>query len=72
MIPFLVKSVWLRNICFSKAEMQLTAVLDGKAVIAPPREVQEVRNAIKAYEKLTKWRPTRGLITHFRLLFTAI
>ena len=39
-------------------EMQITAVLDGKAVIAPPREVQEVRNAIKAYEKLTKWRPT--------------
>jgi hypothetical protein len=32
--------------------MQITAVLDGKAVIAPPREVQEVRNAIKAYEKL--------------------
>jgi Fic family protein len=29
-------------------EMQITAVLDGKAVIAPPREVQEVRNAIKA------------------------
>jgi hypothetical protein len=28
------------------------------AVIAPPREVQEVRNAIKAYEKLTKWHPT--------------
>jgi Fic family protein len=47
-------------------EMQITAVLDGKAVIAPPREVQEVRNAIKAYEKLTKWR------THFRLLFAAI
>jgi Fic family protein len=30
-------------------EMQTTAVLDGKAVIAPPREVQEVRNAIKVY-----------------------
>ncbi len=39
-------------------EAQITAVLDGKAVIAPPHEVQEVRNAIKAYEKLTKWRPT--------------
>ncbi len=39
-------------------EAQITAVLDGKAVIAPPREVQEVRNAIKAYEKLTQWRPT--------------
>ena len=39
-------------------EMQITAVLDGKAVIAPPREVQEVRNAIKVYEKLTKWHPT--------------
>ncbi len=27
---------------------QITAILNGKAVIAPPKEVQEVRNAIKA------------------------
>ena len=29
---------------------QITAILNGKTVIAPPKEVQEVRNAIKAYE----------------------
>lgn len=31
---------------------QVTAVLEGKPVIAPMNEVQEVRNAIKAYELL--------------------
>lgn len=28
-------------------ETQISAVLEGKPVLAPPREVQEVRNAIK-------------------------
>jgi hypothetical protein len=32
--------------------------LDGKTIIAPPREIQEVKNAIKAYEVLTQWQPT--------------
>lgn len=31
---------------------QVTAVLEGKPVVAPMNEVQEVRNAIKAYELL--------------------
>lgn len=31
---------------------QITAILDGKHVIAPPRQIQEVRNAIKAYDLL--------------------
>lgn len=35
---------------------QVTAVLDGKHVLAPPREVQEVRNAFVAYERLPEWR----------------
>lgn len=33
---------------------QITAILNGKAVIAPPKEVQEVRNAIKAYDAFQK------------------
>ena len=33
------------------SEAQITAILDGKRVLAPPREVQEVRNAILAYEQ---------------------
>ena len=31
---------------------QITAILDGKRVIAPPRQIQEARNAIKAYDVL--------------------
>ena len=36
---------------------QVTAVLDGKRVLGMPREVQEVRNAFAAYEKLPDWSP---------------
>lgn len=36
-------------------ETQITAVLAGKPVIAPPKEIQEVRNALQAYEKLNNW-----------------
>jgi len=36
---------------------QVTAVIDGKPVIAPPRDVQEVRGAVAAYEKLDTWSP---------------
>lgn len=33
------------------SEAQITAILEGKPVIAPPREIQEVRNALAAYER---------------------
>jgi Fic family protein len=36
---------------------QVTDVLDGKRVMGLPREIQEVRNAFAAYEKLTIWDP---------------
>lgn len=36
---------------------QITAILDGKPVIAPIKEVQEIRNAIKAYELLETLNP---------------
>ena len=36
---------------------QVTAVLDGKKVLGPPREIQEVRNAYAAYERLDGWNP---------------
>lgn len=39
------------------SEAQITAILDGKPVIAPPREVLEARNALAAYEGLTRWKP---------------
>lgn len=31
---------------------QVTAIMDGKRVLAPEKDIQEVRNAILAYEKL--------------------
>lgn len=39
------------------SEAQITAILDGKPVIAPPREVLEARNALAAYEGLPRWKP---------------
>ena len=39
------------------SEQQITAILEGKPVIAPPREVQEVRNALLAYDRFATWNP---------------
>lgn len=39
------------------SEAQITAILDGKAVIAPPREILEARNALAVYEALPRWNP---------------
>ncbi|MCD1655512.1 Fic family protein [Treponema zuelzerae] len=39
------------------SEEQITAILEGKHVIAPLREVQEVRNAIDTYDRFTNWDP---------------
>lgn len=36
---------------------QITAILEGKPIIAPINEIQEVRNAIKAYELLETLNP---------------
>lgn len=40
-------------------EEQITAILEGKRVIAPPREILEVQNALKAYEQLAVWNPQK-------------
>lgn len=37
---------------------QVTAVLAGKRVLGLPREIQEVRNAFAAYERLENWEPS--------------
>lgn len=36
---------------------QVTAVLAGKTVLGLPREIQEVRNAFTAYERMNDWSP---------------
>ncbi len=40
------------------SEEQISTILDGKTIIAPPREIQEVKNAIKAYDQYQKWNPS--------------
>jgi len=39
------------------SEAQITAILEGKRVIAPPREIQEVKNALAAYDRFDIWKP---------------
>ncbi|WP_374253847.1 Fic family protein [Acinetobacter brisouii] len=53
---------------------QITAILNGKPVIAPPKEVQEVRNAIKAYETFQKWQPSQefDLLQAHQILMTGL
>lgn len=38
---------------------QMSAVLEGKRVLGSPAEIQEVRNAFAAYERLEGWDPAR-------------
>jgi len=37
---------------------QVTALFDGQRVIAPARDIQEVHNAIAAYDALPRWDPS--------------
>ena len=37
---------------------QVSALFDGQRVIGPARDIQEVRNAIAAYDALPRWDPT--------------
>ena len=55
-------------------EAQVTAILDGKRVIAPPREVQEVRNALAAYERFDDWNPgaEKDLLEAHRILMSGL
>jgi Fic family protein len=55
-------------------EGQITAILDGKRVIAPPREVHEVKNAIAAYEHFQHWNPEneKDLLEAHRLLMSGL
>ncbi|MCE2839416.1 MAG: hypothetical protein LW834_21110, partial [Cyanobium sp. 49614_E6] len=36
---------------------QVTALFDGQRVLGPARDIQEVRNAIAAYDALPRWDP---------------
>ena len=51
-------------------EKQVTDILEGKRVLAPERELQEVKNAIQAYESMEKWKVAseKDLLTAHRQL----
>lgn len=53
---------------------QVTAIMDGKRVLAPEKDIQEVRNAILAYEKLPDWEPWRlnDLLSAHRVLMSGL
>jgi Fic family protein len=57
------------------SEAQITAILEGKRVIAPPRELQEARNALATYEQLDRWQPEKEkdlLSAHALLMQTLV
>lgn len=56
------------------SEDQITAILDGKRVLAPPREIQEARNALLAYERLPSWKPhlASDLLAAHEVLMTGL
>jgi Fic family protein len=53
---------------------QVSALFDGQRVIGPARDIQEVRNAIAAYEALARWNPTdrSHLLEAHRLLMAGL
>ncbi len=56
------------------SETQITAILEGKRVIAPPREVQEVKNALAAYERFDSWESSmeKDLLEAHRMLMSGL
>jgi Fic family protein len=56
------------------SEEQITAILEGKRIIAPVREVQEVKNALAAYEQFDQWNPKeqQDLLEAHRILMSGL
>ena len=56
------------------SEEQVSTILHGKPVVAPLREIQEARNAIKAYEQYPQWEPASetDLLSAHEVLMTAL
>ena len=56
------------------SEEQITAILDGKRIIAPPKDAQEARNALAVYEQLEAWQPAseQHLLDAHALLMTGL
>ena len=56
------------------SEYQMTTILEGKRVIASPREVREVKNAPAAYDDFHTWRPgsEKDLLEAHRILMSGL
>ena len=56
------------------SESQITAILEGRRVIAPPREVQEARNTLAAYDRFQTWKPEKevDLLEAHRILMSVL
>ena len=56
------------------SEAQITAILEGKRVIAPPREVHEMKNALAAYDQFDTWKPSseKDLLEAHRILMSGL
>lgn len=56
------------------SEEQITAIIAGKRVIAPPRDVQEAMNAIHCYTNLNHWHPEneRDLLAAHGMLMNSL
>lgn len=39
---------------------QVTALINGKSILGPPKEIQEVHNAFAVYESMNEWSETNG------------
>ena len=53
---------------------QVTAVIAGKRVLGPPKEIHEVRNAFAAYEAMPAWKPwaAKDLLAAHKLLMSGL
>ena len=53
---------------------QVTDILDGKRVVAPLREIQEVKNAIEAYDLFDEFDPysTKDMLNAHKVMMTAL
>lgn len=48
-------------------EEQVTAIIEGKHIVAPIKEIQEVKNAIKVYEQCMAFNPYNEK-TYYKLM----
>jgi Fic family protein len=79
--PMLRRSMRVRTIQASLeiegntlSEEQVTAVLEGKRVLAPERDLREVQNAIRCYDKLHRWKPasTKHLLEAHQVMMAGL